>query len=182
MTQQQDKNRIELGVITGPHGIRGEVTIKPFTETPLDQFHALTDETGTTPITIKKLRAASKGRLIATLAGLTNRNQAEELKGTILTIARDELPDLQEDEFYYSDLLGLEARLQSGEIYGRVLNIANHGAGDLLEILPQNSQTSMYLLFTRETVPSLSIDKGYITINLPGEIVVNAPNNKSETD
>ena len=93
--------------------------------------------------------------------------QAEAAKGTLLCIDRDQLPPPEEDEFYYSDLIGLEARLENGELFGKVINVDDFGAGDLIEIMPQNSQTSMYLSFTTETVPHIAISEGHITIVLP---------------
>lgn len=165
-----DNDLVELGVITGAHGIRGDVIIKPFTETPLHEFDVLTDKTGQTRFEITRLKTAGKGRIAATIKNITTRNDAEALKGTTLCIARCALPEPEEDEFYYTDLIGLETRLETGELFGTIINLANHGAGDILEILPQNSQTSMYLLFTKENIPALDIEKGYITIVLPDEI------------
>ena len=162
---------IELGVITGPHGIKGEVLIKPFGQTPLEDFDQLTDETGAQTFKVTRAKLKNKGRLVANLAGITNRNQAEALKGTLLCIERSALPPLEDDdEFYYQDLIGLEARLENGDPFGKVIDVANHGASDILEILPQNSQTSMYLVFTKETVPEIKIEQGHLTIKIPDEI------------
>lgn len=162
---------IELGAIANAHGTKGDVLIKPFGDPlALNQYGPLKDKTGQKHFTIEKMRANSKGLLIATVKEITDRNQAEALKGTLLCIDRSQLPDPQEDEFYYQDLIGLEARLENGTPFGRVINLADFGAGDLIELMPQNSQKSMYLSFTKENVPSLNIADGYIVISLPDEI------------
>jgi len=166
------KDLIELAAIANAHGIKGQVLIKPFGADPhaLKQYGPLTDVTGQKTFSIKKLRVNNKGMVVATLKDVTDRTQAEHLKGTVLCIDRSKLPEPDEDEFYYSDLIGLEARLENNDLFGKVINLADFGAGDLLEIMPQNSQKSMYLLFTKQTVPSLHLSQGYITIAPPQEI------------
>ncbi len=168
------KDLIELAAIANAHGIKGQVLIKPFGADPLalKQYGPLSDAIGQQTFTIKKLRANNKGMLVATLKEVTDRTQAESLKGTVLCIDRSKLPQPDEDEFYYSDLIGKDARLENNELFGKVINVADFGGGDLLEIMPQNSQKSMYLLFTKQTVPSLHLSEGYITIAPPQEIEV----------
>ena len=78
-------------------------------------------------------------------------------------------PPPDNDEFYHTDLIGLEARLETGEPFGKIIRVENFGAGDLLEIMPQNSQTSLYLSFTKDNVPELHIKEGHIIITLPSE-------------
>ena len=163
---------IELGVITKAHGIKGQVTIKPFGDDPLalNQYGPLSDPSGQHTFTIKKIQLNNKGLLVASIQEIKDRNDAEAAKGTLLCIDRDKLPEPEEDEFYYSDLINLEARLETGEAFGKIINVTDFGAGDLLEILPQNSQKSMYLVFNKQNVPALHIKEGYIVVSLPEEI------------
>ena len=163
---------IELGVITKAHGIKGQVTIKPFGDDPLalNQYGPLRDPSGQHTFTIKKLQLNNKGLLVASLKEIKDRNDAEAAKGTILCIERDKLPEPEIDEFYYSDLINLEARLENGDPFGKIIDVMDFGAGDLLEILPQNSQKSMYLVFNEENVPTLHIKDGYIIVSPPDEI------------
>ena len=162
---------IELGAITKPHGIKGDVFIKPFGDDPLTLNHygPLTDPSGTQIFTITSLKLNPKGMLVAKIKEIQDRTQAEALKGTVLCVERDKLPAPDDDEFYHTDLIGLEARLQTGKPVGKIIRVDNFGAGDLLEIMPQNSQTSLYLSFTKDNVPELHIDAGYIVISLPSE-------------
>lgn len=124
---------ITLAVVTGAHGITGEVRLKPFTEDAA-QFKAygIFSANGT-PLTLKKLRPDPKG-WVARFSEITDRNQAEALRGTALTVARKALPDLPADEYYYIDLIGLPCVDPSGQSIGVSVAVENYGAGDILEI------------------------------------------------
>ncbi len=163
--------RIVLGVITNAHGIKGDVTIKPFGEDPnsLMDYGPLTDKSGKQTFTILSLRHSKKDLYVARIKELTDRNMAESVKSTDLYIELSKLPEPEEDEFYYHDLLGLEAKLTSGEVYGTVKAVENFGAGDILEILPQNGQKTVYFSFTKEIVPVVNVKEGFITIEPPTE-------------
>ncbi|WP_227651399.1 ribosome maturation factor RimM, partial [Klebsiella pneumoniae] len=67
--------------------------------------------------------------------GVNDRNMAEALNGTTLFIDRSQLPEeLEEDEFYYADLIGLDAIDTAGNPYGKVSAMFNFGGGDLIEL------------------------------------------------
>lgn len=170
------KELIELCAITNAHGIKGEVTIKLFGYDPeaLLNYGPLTDKSGQKTFTIQKLRPGKKELLVGRIKEITDRNQAEAVKGTELYIERSKLPepDEDEDEFYYRDLVGLTVKTNDEELYGKVIAVENFGAGDIIEIMPQNSQKSVYFSFTKEIVPVVSIKEGYITLNPPAEILV----------
>ena len=124
--------RITLAVITGAHGVTGEVRLKLFGEgvAALKRFRAFNDSR----LTLGKLREDGKGGAIARFAEVTDRNAAEALCGTELTVARDDLPALAEGEYYHADLIGLAAVSDTGQALGRVVAVENFGAGDILEI------------------------------------------------
>lgn len=119
---------VTLAVIIGAHGVTGEVRLKVFTE-DLRSYTAFNGGT----LTLKALRPGSNG-MIARIAEVTDRNAAEALRGTELTVPRDALPPLSEGEYYHTDLLGLPVCASDGAVIGRVVAIDNFGAGDVLEI------------------------------------------------
>lgn len=170
-TREDSNKKIVLGAITNAHGIKGDVTIKPFGKTPetLMDYGPLTDITGKHTFTILSLRHSKKDLYVARIKELTDRNMAESAKATNLYIELSKLPEPDEDEFYYHDLLDLEVRLASGETYGTVKAVEDFGAGDLIEILPQNSQKTVYFSFTKEVIPVVNIKEGYITLAPPIE-------------
>jgi len=123
---------ITLAAIVGAHGVAGEVRLKLFGEgvESLKRFRAFNDST----LVPEKLRDDGKGGAIARFAGVTDRNAAEALRGTPLTVPRLALPPLAESEYYHADLIGLAALTTSGEALGMVVAVDNFGAGDVIEI------------------------------------------------
>lgn len=164
--------RVLLGIITGVHGIKGEVVIQSFTADPLDidAYGPLADADGARGYEIETARPASKG-VIARLKGISDRSAAERLKGTELYVDRDRLPATEdEDEFYHTDLVGLAAQLADGTPYGRVVALPNYGAGDLIEIAPAAGGQTLLLPFTREAVPTIDLTAGFLVVVPPEEI------------
>lgn len=164
-------SRICVGVIVGVHGVRGEVKVKPFTETPRDLGNygpVATDDGRTFNL---KVTGTAKDQVICRLEGLGDRNGAEAMKGQSLYVSRDRLPavpdDLAQDEWYQADLIGLEAIGLDGRSYGRIVSVDNFGAGDLLEIEPAPGVETVYLPFTAETVPEVRLASGSVLIDPP---------------
>jgi 16S rRNA processing protein RimM len=160
-------DKILLGRILGAHGIRGEVTISSFAEDVegIAGYGPLTDATGRKHV-IEHLRATPKG-LIARLAGVRDRNAAEALRGVDLFVDRDALPETDEDEFYFEDLVGLAAFAPDGERLGEVVAIQNYGAGDLVELRVPQSRATELIPFTKLNVPEVDIAGRRLTIVRP---------------
>ena len=123
---------VTLAAIAGAHGVAGEVRLKLFGEglAGLKRHKAFNGG----KLTLEKLRDDGKGGAIARFAGVTDRNAAEALRGTELTVPRLALPPLAEDEYYHADLIGLPCLLATGEELGTCVAVENFGAGDVLEI------------------------------------------------
>lgn len=122
------EKQVVLAVIIGAHGVGGEVRLKVFAEDL--QAHKRFNAGA---LTLKSVRPGNNGA-IARFAEVADRNAAEALRGTELTVPRASLPPLAEGEYYHVDLLGLAAVSASGEPLGRVAAIDNFGAGDVIEI------------------------------------------------
>ena len=123
---------VTLAAVIGAHGVAGEVRLKLFGEgvAGLKSFRAFNDG----KLTIEKLRDDGKGGAVARFVGVTDRNGAEALRGTALTVPRAALPALGEGEYYYADLLGLPAVSTDGDDLGICVAVDNFGAGDVIEI------------------------------------------------
>ncbi len=141
---------ITLAVITGAHGVTGEVRVKLFGEgvESLRRFRVFTDGT----LTPSKLRDDGKGGAIACFAEITDRNAAEALRGVALTVPRDALPPLAEGEYYHSDLIGLRCISDNALEVGVVIAVNNFGAGDIIEIRKSDGKTFMVPM-TVQAVP-----------------------------
>ena len=123
---------VTLAAITGAHGVTGEVRLKLFGDgvAALKQHKAFNGG----ELTLENARDDKKGGAIARFAEVTDRNAAEILRGTLLTTDRSALPDLEEGEYYHTDLIGLAAVSSDGEQLGVVIAVENFGAGDVIEI------------------------------------------------
>jgi len=123
---------ITLAAVTGAHGVTGEVRLKLFGE-GLEGLRSHKSFNGGA-LTLAKLRDDNKGGAIARFAEIADRNAAEAMRGTVLTIPRSALPPLEDGEYYHADLIGLAAVSDSGDTLGRVVAVENFGAGDVLEL------------------------------------------------
>ncbi len=161
----QNDERVCLGAIVGVHGIKGEVKVKSFTEIAedIDRYGIVEDEPGTRKFDIKVV-GHSKDLLRVKIKGLDNPEDALALKGTGLYVNKDVLPELEEEEFYHTDLIGLEARDKAGNFIGEVIGIYNFGAGDMLEIKTSGTGKSEMIPFTLAYVPTVNIKDGYIIV------------------
>jgi 16S rRNA processing protein RimM len=161
-------DRVLVGDIGRPQGLQGEVRIRSFTAEPasIADYGPLEDETGTRLFEIESLRVTPK-TMSARIKGVTTREEAEALTGTRLYVPRTRLPEREEDEWYHTDLIGLAAQDEDGAEIGRVIAVYNFGAGDLLEIRPAGGGATVLMPFTRETVPEVDVEGGWLRIVPP---------------
>ena len=158
-----------LGVIIGAKGLKGEVKVKAFTQSPqnIGAYGPLHAKDGRT-FGVASVRPAKDGAIVA-FKGIDDRNSAERLKGVELFVARDALPTADDDEFYHADLIGLRAEDTEGRAMGTVRALHNFGAGNVLELLRDDGD-EVFLPFTREVAREIDIDGGRIVIAAPEEV------------
>lgn len=121
---------VTLAAVIGAHGVTGEVRLKLFTET-LAAHRTL--DAGGRALTLKTIRPGANGH-VARFAEIADRNAAEALRGTALTVPRASLPPLDEGEYYHADLIGLPCVSSEGGAIGVAVAVENFGAGDIVEI------------------------------------------------
>ncbi len=156
---------VTLAVITGAHGVTGEVRLKLFGEgvAALKRYRAF----NASSLTLEKLKDDGKGGAIARFAEVPDRTAAEKLRGTALTVPRSALPPLGQGEYYHADLIGLPAVSTTGEALGVCIAVENYGAGDVIEIERPNGKRFMVPM-REEAVPEWSdltgllIDAAYV--------------------
>jgi 16S rRNA processing protein RimM len=132
-----DRRRVVLGHIRGPHGVRGWVKVQTFTEEretllqhPLwlvgrgEEFREYRLKSG---------QGHGSGLLVS-LEGVSGRDEAEALRGKDVAVWRDALPALEENEFYWSDLEGLEVVTRDGIRLGVVERLFETGANDVMVV------------------------------------------------
>ncbi|KIC51938.1 ribosome maturation factor RimM [Tateyamaria sp. ANG-S1] len=157
-----------VGAISGAYGVRGEVRVKSFCADPedLESYSPLTTEDGARSFSLAIIRPMKNG-FVARIAEVATKEDADALKGTQLFARRDQLPHLPDDEFYYTDLVGLEVFDTGGTSLGKVKSVQNHGASDLLEIHAPGGTATVLLPFTKVAVPTVDLSKGRIVADPP---------------
>jgi 16S rRNA processing protein RimM len=160
------ENPVLMATIGAAQGLRGEVRVRTYTADPaaLGDYGHLHSEDGRI-FEILEIREA-KNIAIVRFRGINDRNAAEALAGLELFIERDNLPDdeLEEDEFYYADLEGLEAVDEEGKSYGTVSAVYDFGAGDLLELKGPGRRPAL-IPFSESAVLEIDLEGGKIVID-----------------
>jgi 16S rRNA processing protein RimM len=163
------EEKILVGVFGAPHGVRGEIRLKSYTQDPssLAAYGPLADASGNV-YDVVAIRSLKDDLLVARVKGVNDRDAAQKLTHQKLYLARAKLPAPEADEFYCSDLIGLRAETIQGVALGVVVAVQNFGAGDILEVAPMVGE-SMLLPFTRAVVPEVDIAGGRVVIVPPAE-------------
>ena len=159
---------LKVGVITTTHGVRGEVKVYPTTDEPerfLELDHVLLD-TGKEfrDLEIKNVRFF-KNLVILKFKGIDNINDIEKYKGHDLWIPREEGQELDEDEYYIADLLGLHVILDDGTEFGTLKNVMETGANDVY-IIDTNAHGEVLIPAIRECIQDIDLEKNTMTIHL----------------
>jgi len=161
------ENRILMGVIGRPHGVRGLVRVTSYAE-DLTAYGPLTDPKGRQ--FVLRWRGAGVAEIAELADGaevkIADRTAAEKLTNTRLFVDRSQLPEPEDDEFYLADLVGLIARNTAGEKLGIVTAVHDYGAGASLEIALENAQP-LLVPFTRLCVPAVDIAVGLLVVAPP---------------
>ena len=154
-----------VAVVAGAHGVRGLVRLKVFTEDPADllSYGGVQDSEGhRVPLTLK---GQVKGAILAQIPGVSDREQATQLRGTRFFVPRSALPVLDEDDqFYVQDLVGLAVEDLAQTAQGAVVAVHNFGAGDVIEF-GQGRKTQM-VPFTQSFVPEVDLSGRRIVVAL----------------
>ena len=166
----QDK-LILVGQVAGGFGVRGEVRVTAYTAEPatLLSWKTLLRADGSPGLTLTGGRA-EKSAVVGRAKEIATKEEADALRGLKLHILRDRLPEPGEDEFYLTDLVGLQARDPAGAVLGTVKSVQNFGADDMLEIAPAAGGPTWYLPFTRDAAPELHIADGWLLAIRPVEV------------
>lgn len=154
-----------MAVIGAPHGVRGQVRVKSFTGDPmaLGEYGPLFAQDGRR-FTLLELRP-SKTVVVARFKEIADRDAAEAVNGLELFVDRSALPDdLEEDEFYQADLIGLDVRDETGQTIGKVAAMHDFGGGDIVEIKGARGPGVM-VPFTRAAIPKVDMAHGFITVD-----------------
>jgi len=157
--------RVTLGRIVGVFGVRGWVKVESETrprENILGYRHwHLARDGAEWQVDVLEGRPQGKG-LVARLAGVDDRNQAEALVGAEIGIAADELPRAGPDEYYWSSLEGLTVVNAAGIELGCVAHLFETGANDVMVV---RGEREHLIPFIRDVVQEVNLDEGRIRVD-----------------
>ena len=133
---------IVLGKIVGAYGVQGWVRIHPFADDPSSWGRMAAWKLGLEDIpqsdwkdvAVKGFRAHADA-LVAQLEGVSDRNSAEALKGSLIGAPREALPPTAENEYYWADLIGLDVVNTHDQRLGKVPNLIESAASDVLVVV-----------------------------------------------
>ena len=132
-------HRVVLGKIVSVHGVRGAVKVYSHTD-PLDNVLDYAEwslNRGSEQRTVSVLGGRVQGRvLVVNLNGIDDRNKAEELVDFEISIASDALPELEDGDFYWHQLEGLQVVNQEGQLLGKVDHLLETGSNDVMVVKP----------------------------------------------
>lgn len=161
-------DRVIVGAIGGSFGVQGEVRLKSFCADAqaIADYTPLYTEDGRT-FTQVVLTGQMKNGFTARLDGVVTKEDADALRNTSLYAQRSVMPSLPDDEYYYTDLIGLAVLDTGGTTLGTVKNVMDHGAGDLLEVTVPTQAETVLLPFTTAGIPTVDLASGRIIADPP---------------
>jgi 16S rRNA processing protein RimM len=128
----------QVGYVSGAFGITGSIRVMPFSDEADALLSVKTwwlDKPGLQSVKIRTAKMHG-GEVVAQIVGMLDRNAAEALKGAAVSIPRSEFPALPENEYYWSDLIGLEVVNLEGAALGHVTGMMHNGAQSILRVAP----------------------------------------------
>lgn len=149
-----------IGAVIKPHGLAGEVRVHPFNaDSPIWAALKSVYLDGES-IDVQRCTRAAK-HFIVRFAGVANRNDAEALRGRELSIARGELPELDDDEFYLTDLIGLQVR-DGDTVLGEVEEVYEYPSCVCLKVRCEDGVRELPIL--EPWFERLDLDEGAIFV------------------
>jgi 16S rRNA processing protein RimM len=162
------EERLQVGVITSPHGLRGEVKVFPTTDEP-QRFRQLKEvlllrETETQTLAITGIKYSGRF-VILKFAGLERIEDVERLKGQGLWVERQNAVELAEDEYFAADLLDMTVISEDGEELGRIKEVIHTGANDVY-IVTNEAGRRILLPAIKDCILAVELEKHLMRVHL----------------
>ncbi len=162
------ENLLEIGKIVNTHGLRGEVKVVPWTDSPEDFCDLavvyIKEKNEYKKLTIDTVRF-QKNNVLVGFEEYNDINEILHLKNTVLYADRDDLGELPEGVYYIVDLIGLEVYTESDEYIGTIADVFNAGASDIYDV-KREGKKNLLLPVIDEVVRKVDIENGRVTVNI----------------
>jgi len=160
-----------MGRIAGPYGVHGAVRVVPWSDDPATLLQhavwALRDPRvdgawRDTQVVRARMHVAA---IVAELDGVTSRETAAALRGQEVGLPKETLPPPGKDEYYWSDLEGLEVVNRQGVMMGRVAGVAGNGAHPILRVAGDGEAKERLIPFVAAYVDRVDVPGGRIEVD-----------------
>lgn len=160
---------LEVGKIVNTHGLRGEVKVVPWTDYPeqfedIDTVYIKEKNDEYTSFTIKTVKY-QKNNLILSLKEITDINEAEKYKNSVLYARRSSLGELPEGVYYIADLIGLTVITDDGREIGKISDVINNGASDIY-VVGREGKKDLLLPVIDDVVLNVDLENKQVKVHL----------------
>ncbi|HKJ18685.1 MAG TPA: ribosome maturation factor RimM [Xanthomonadales bacterium] len=155
---------LNLGQIAGAHGVKGWVRVHSLTEPREAILEYDSWLLGENQQSVEVLAGSRNGKaIVAQLEGVTDRDQAEAMKGLGIGIDKSQLPKAGEDQYYWTDLIGLEVLLEDGRSLGKIEKMMATGANDVMVV--EGDRQRLIPFITGHTVLKVDLESERINVD-----------------
>lgn len=166
-----ENQQLKVGQIVSTHGLKGEVKVFPTTDDPtrFEDLETVILDTGRTQLVLEPERVRYfKNLVILKFKGIDDINDVEKYKGADLLVNREDAVELEEDEYFLADIMGMEVWTDEGEKLGEIYDVLQTPANDVYVIRTAEGKEILFPA-VREYVPEIDFDAEKITVHLiPG--------------
>lgn len=159
---------VAVGHVIGAYGLQGWVRVRPYS-VQADALNSCKIWWLDKPELhdVDRLQVKMQGGdVLAQLQGVVDRNQAEAMKGTVVSISRSRFPALDDGEYYWSDLIGLTVENLAGEVLGVVADLIDNGAHPVLRVVSSTLEPGERLIpFVAHFVPKVDLAAKKISVD-----------------
>ena len=164
----EDDKKIYLGKITGAHGIKGWLKIQSFSSPPeniLNYPSWIINNQGEEDFYSIEQGRKQNNKIVVKLENIDNRNTAESLINSKIQILRSDLPKLSNENYYWSDLVGLSVLNSEEKVIGKIESLIETGANDVMVIITLKDERILIPFVMHEIIKEVSVELNYIKID-----------------
>ena len=166
----RSEKKILIGKISNPHGIKGWVKIISFTD-PIENILSykkwiISDEEREKTYSLEDSRVQGN-KIVIKLENINNRNDADLLKNSVIHVNRSDLPELDENSYYWEDLVDFNVIDIKGNPVGKVDSLFRTGSNDVLVIIDETRERLLVPFIMEEVIKYVDLAKEIISIDWP---------------